>query len=57
MANAIIDRENRTITITKAFNDYARRVGALKEKDNNLSGEDFREGITAVITTMPANQT
>ena len=37
--------------ITKAFNDYARRVGALKEKDNNLSGDDFREGMTAVIAT------
>ena len=35
--------------ITKVFNDYARRLGALKEKDNNLSGEDFREGMTAVI--------
>ena len=37
--------------ITKAFNDYARRVGALKEKDNNLSGDDFREGMTAVLAT------
>ncbi len=37
--------------VTKAFNDYARRVGALKEKDNNLSGDDFREGMTAVIAT------
>ena len=35
--------------ITKVFNDYARRLGALKEKDNNLSGEDFREGMTSVI--------
>ncbi len=35
--------------VTKVFNDYARRLGALKEKDNNLSGEDFREGMTAVI--------
>ena len=35
--------------LTKAFNDYARRAGALKEKDNNLSGDDFREGMTAVI--------
>jgi len=35
--------------VTKAFNDYARRAGALKEKDNNLSGEDFREGMTAVV--------
>ncbi|MEA5064613.1 MAG: DNA topoisomerase subunit B [Eubacteriales bacterium] len=35
--------------VTRAFNDYARRVGALKDKDNNLSGDDFREGMTAVI--------
>ncbi len=35
--------------VTKAFNDYARRVGLLKEKDNNLGGEDFREGMTAVV--------
>ncbi len=35
--------------VTKVFNDYARRIGALKEKDNNLSGEDFREGMTAVV--------
>ena len=35
--------------ITKAFNDYARRAGILKEKDNNLAGDDFREGMTAVV--------
>ena len=35
--------------VTKVFNDYARRIGAIKDKDNNLSGEDFREGMTAVI--------
>ncbi|MBR6891289.1 MAG: type IIA DNA topoisomerase subunit B, partial [Clostridia bacterium] len=35
--------------VTKAFNDYARRVGILKEKDNNLAGDDFREGMTAVV--------
>ena len=40
---------------TKAFNDYARRVGILKEKDNNLSGEDFREGMTAVISANVRN--
>ena len=37
---------------TKVFNDYARRVGALKEKDNNLSGEDYREGLTCVLSCM-----
>ncbi len=35
--------------LTKAFNDYARKIGARKEKDNNLAGEDFREGLTCVI--------
>ena len=40
---------------TRVFNDYARRIGVLKEKDNNLSGEDFREGITAVICVMVKN--
>ena len=40
---------------TKCFNDYARRVGLLKEKDNNLAGEDFREGLTCVLTTMVKN--
>ena len=40
---------------TKAFNDYARRIGALKEKDNNLSGEDFREGLTCVLIAMVKN--
>ena len=41
--------------VTKVFNDYARRVGLLKEKDNNLSGDDFREGITAVIAVNVHN--
>ena len=40
---------------TKAFNDYARKIGALKEKDNNLSGEDFREGLTCVMVAMVKN--
>ena len=36
--------------ITKVLNDYARRFNYLKEKDNNLNGEDYREGITAIIS-------
>ena len=36
--------------ITKVFNDYARSHNILKEKDNNLQGEDIREGMTAVIS-------
>ena len=36
--------------LTKVFNDYARSKNLLKEKDNNLTGDDIREGITAVIS-------
>ena len=36
--------------ITKVFNDYARGSKMLKEKDDNLSGEDLREGLTAIIS-------
>ena len=36
--------------LTKVFNDYARGHNILKEKDNNLQGEDIREGITAVVS-------
>lgn len=36
--------------ITKTVNDYAKRNGAIKEKDGNLTGEDIREGLTAVVS-------
>ena len=36
--------------LTRTINDYARRQGILKEKDDNLSGEDIREGLVAVIS-------
>jgi len=36
--------------ITKVINDYARKFGFLKDADKNLSGDDTREGITAVIS-------
>ena len=36
--------------MTKVFNDYARNNKLLKEKDDNLSGEDLREGRTAIIS-------
>jgi DNA gyrase subunit B len=36
--------------MTRIINDYARRNGILKEGEENLSGEDVREGITAVIS-------
>ncbi len=35
--------------LTRIVNDYSRKNGLLKEKEENLSGEDCREGITAVI--------
>ena len=40
---------------TKVMNDFARRLSALKDKDANLSGDDFREGMTAVILVMVKN--
>lgn len=36
--------------ITKTFNDYARKNKLLKDSDGNLSGEDIREGLTAIIS-------
>ncbi len=36
--------------ITRVINDYARRSGALKENEKNLSGEDVREGLCAVVS-------
>jgi DNA gyrase subunit B len=35
--------------ITRVLNDYARKSGLLKEKEENLTGEDVREGLTAVV--------
>ena len=36
--------------LTKVFNDYGRKYKLLKDNDKNLSGEDVREGLTAVIS-------
>ncbi|MEK7061894.1 MAG: toprim domain-containing protein, partial [Patescibacteria group bacterium] len=36
--------------LTRCLNDYARREGFLKEKDENFTGDDVREGLTAVIS-------
>ena len=36
--------------LTRALNEFARSKGVLKDKDDNLSGEDVREGLTAVIS-------
>ena len=44
-------------SLTRVINDYARKSGLLKEKEENLSGEDCREGLTAVILVkMPDPQ-
>ena len=36
--------------LTRVINDYARKQGIMKDKDDNLTGEDVREGITAVVS-------
>ena len=36
--------------VTKTFNEYARKAKLLKESESNLSGEDIREGLTAIIS-------
>lgn len=41
--------------LTRALNDYARNKNILKEKDDNLSGDDVREGITAVVSVKLNN--
>lgn len=38
--------------LTRSVNDYARRMNLLKDKDDNLSGDDIREGLTAVISVQ-----
>ena len=40
--------------LTRAFNDYAKKFGHLKENDKKLSGDDIREGLTAVISVKLA---
>lgn len=36
--------------MTRAFNEYARKVNLLKEKDKNLDGSDIREGLSAIVS-------
>jgi len=36
--------------ITRVFNDYGRKAGLLKEADRNLTGDDVREGLTAIVS-------
>ncbi|HKX73741.1 MAG TPA: DNA topoisomerase (ATP-hydrolyzing) subunit B [Candidatus Saccharimonadales bacterium] len=43
--------------LTRAINEYARKSGILKEKEENLTGDDIREGLTAIILVkMPDPQ-
>ena len=41
--------------ITRSLNDYAREKNVLKEKDDNLLGDDFREGLTAILSIKMQN--
>ncbi|MDD5731522.1 MAG: DNA topoisomerase (ATP-hydrolyzing) subunit B [Patescibacteria group bacterium] len=43
--------------LTRALNDYARKAGLLKDNDDNLSGDDVREGLTAILSIkLPSPQ-
>src|ERR1700676_5301334 len=41
--------------LTRTLNDYARKMNLLKEKDSNLTGDDVRQGLTAVISVKLPN--
>ncbi|MEE0230071.1 MAG: ATP-binding protein, partial [Peptococcaceae bacterium] len=41
--------------LTRSINEYSRRMKLLKEKEENLQGEDIREGLTAVISVKVPN--
>ncbi len=41
--------------LTRVFNDYARSRNILKEKDDNLVGDDFKEGLTAIVSVKMQN--
>ena len=42
-------------TLTRVINDYARKNGLLKENEENLTGDDIREGMTAIVSVKIAN--
>ena len=62
-ANVINTHEGGThltgfrMALTRSLNDYARKNGYLKEKDENLTGEDVREGLTAVVAIKMNSET
>jgi DNA gyrase subunit B len=41
--------------LTRTLNDYARKANVLKESDSNLTGEDVREGLTAIVSVRLSN--
>src|SRR5438876_1869605 len=41
--------------LTRSLNDYARKMNLLKEKDSNLTGDDVRQGLTAVVSVKILN--
>lgn len=41
--------------LTRVFNDLARKVGFIKDKEQNLLGEDYREGLTAILSIHMQN--
>ena len=43
------------LALTRAANDYARKLSVLKEKDENLTGEDIREGLVCVLSLKVPN--
>ncbi len=47
--------EGYRTALTRVINDYARKQGMLKEKDSNLTGDDVREGLAAVISVKLAD--
>mgnify|MGYP000713575236 CR=1 FL=1 len=60
-ANTIRTHEGGTheagfkMALTRVVNDYARKFGLLKENENNLLGEDIREGLTAILSVKLPN--
>ena len=42
-------------SLTRSVNEAARRIGALREKEENLSGEDLREGLTCIVSVKLGN--
>ena len=38
--------------MTKLVNEFARKNNILKDKDENLTGDDIREGLTAVVSVL-----